>query len=104
MKLHHVTNELHTKLQTFTDELPTIIRELPNNYVQDLFLTKFLFPFHHQQLEDPTKTQRIETTEPVPLFLFAQNRTPFTRPKVVIKILVKIQTKKKSLASGKILV
>jgi hypothetical protein len=45
--------------------------------------------FHHQQLEDPAKTVRNETTQPVPLFLFAQNRTPFTRPTVVRKISVK---------------
>jgi hypothetical protein len=45
--------------------------------------------FHHQQLEDPGKTIRNETTQPVPLFLFPQNRTPFTRPTVVRKISVK---------------
>jgi hypothetical protein len=45
--------------------------------------------FHHQQLEDPAKTIRNKTTQPVPLFLFAQNRTPFIRPTVVRKILVK---------------
>jgi hypothetical protein len=31
-KLHHVTDELHTKLQIFTDELPRVTRELPNKY------------------------------------------------------------------------
>jgi hypothetical protein len=46
MKLHHVTGELHTKLQTFTHELRAIRRELPNKYTGSIISIHRLGKLH----------------------------------------------------------